>query len=224
MARYRIVFGGNLREDVEPVTAKARIAKRFALSPENTGKLFSGCRVILKHDLDEATGQAYAARLTQLGMLVQLEHLEETPAAAVATSDGEAAMLNTMARIHSNLARAEAVLQGTARTEQDTQPNLATQGLAMPEEEHSPSVETQTPVQESVAAGSTEPPPAETPARLDETAPLARAAREALPEANAPARSLALAGSFVCPHCGSTHRLELGLQISTATTQHQHSA
>jgi hypothetical protein len=78
--RYRVVFAGRIQAGLDLALVKQEAGTRLKASPEQLDQLFSLSRVILKKDVDGTYGHAYVAALREIGMLVELEPLQqETP-------------------------------------------------------------------------------------------------------------------------------------------------
>jgi len=76
-ARYRVVFAGRIQAELDLALVKQEAATRLKASPEQLDQLFSLPRVILKKDVDGAYAHAYVAALREIGMLVELEPLQQ---------------------------------------------------------------------------------------------------------------------------------------------------
>lgn len=78
---YQIVFSGKTFEHADLDMVKNNLGNVFSLSAERIEKLFSGQRLVLKKDIDQATAERYKATLQRAGALCEIEDLaalEET--------------------------------------------------------------------------------------------------------------------------------------------------
>ena len=71
--KYRLTFKGELKEGVSPESVKSQLAKMFKVGPKRLEQLFSGRRVVVKKNIDRATGEKMQRRLAQIGALFDLE-------------------------------------------------------------------------------------------------------------------------------------------------------
>lgn len=81
-ARFRVVFTGRVRTDLDPAQVKQEAATRLRASPAQLDQLFSLPRVILKKNVDAEYGYAYMQALQEIGMLVELEPMPADHSAA----------------------------------------------------------------------------------------------------------------------------------------------
>ena len=84
MAMFEVVFHGQVRPEIDPAQARARIGQLFQVDAKQLDVLFSGRRIVIKKGLDEAAAQKYRQAIERAGALcvVQLEGAEqEVPAA-----------------------------------------------------------------------------------------------------------------------------------------------
>ena len=75
MAMFEVVFHGQVRPEIDPAQARARIGQLFQVDAKQLDVLFSGRRIIIKKGLDEAAAQKYRQAIERAGALcvVQLE-------------------------------------------------------------------------------------------------------------------------------------------------------
>jgi hypothetical protein len=135
---YRVVFQGIVHEGLDPVIVRQRAAQRLRATPEQIDSIFSGRKIILKQGLTVEQGQAYFRALEQVGMTITLERMEirkDTLANRFAptapgpqkrssikqiqvqtiqnTPPSKGSGVSQFERTHINLARAEALLNGS---------------------------------------------------------------------------------------------------------------
>lgn len=79
---FNIVFRGRIEQGAAPETVRANLARLFRITPEKVEALFSGQRVVLKKNADQATTMKFRAALKQAGALCEVEPVSGTPAAA----------------------------------------------------------------------------------------------------------------------------------------------
>lgn len=76
MGRYEIAFSGKLVPGARLELVQANLAKLFQADAQRVAMLFSGRRVILKNNLDEAAAQKYRSTLERAGALVEVVSME----------------------------------------------------------------------------------------------------------------------------------------------------
>lgn len=82
MKLYEIVFSGQLVPGAQPDRVKANLAKLFQADAQRIALLFSGRRLVLKNNLDEAAAEKYRATLERAGAMAQvvsMAHVVEAP-------------------------------------------------------------------------------------------------------------------------------------------------
>lgn len=72
MKRYEVAFAGQLQPGAEPAWVKANLTQLFQADESRIEALFSGRRVVIKNNLDEASAQKYRAALARAGALVEV--------------------------------------------------------------------------------------------------------------------------------------------------------
>jgi len=70
---YQVIFGGKILEHADIDMVKANVARVFSLPSDRIEKLFSGRRIVLKKDIDQATAERYKATLQRAGALCEIE-------------------------------------------------------------------------------------------------------------------------------------------------------
>lgn len=76
MGRYEIAFSGKLVPGARPELVQANLGKLFQADAQRIAALFSGRRVILKSNLDEAAAEKYRSTLERAGALVEVLSME----------------------------------------------------------------------------------------------------------------------------------------------------
>ncbi|WP_044871715.1 hypothetical protein [Pseudomonas sp. LFM046] len=76
MGRYEIAFSGKLVPGARLELVQANMAKLFQADAQRIAMLFSGRRVILKNNLDEASAEKYRSTLERAGALVEVLSME----------------------------------------------------------------------------------------------------------------------------------------------------
>lgn len=76
MGRYEIAFSGKLVPGAQRELVQANLAKLFQADAQRIAMLFSGRRVILKNNLDEAAAEKYRSTLERAGALVEVVSME----------------------------------------------------------------------------------------------------------------------------------------------------
>ncbi len=81
MARYEIAFSAQLVPGAQLESVKANLAKLFQADAQRLDLLFSGRRIVIKSNLDEAAAEKYRSTLERAGALVEVcaipEEIEE---------------------------------------------------------------------------------------------------------------------------------------------------
>lgn len=82
-ARFNVVFQGQVVAGANPETVQANFARLFRIEdPAKLAAYFSGRRVVLKKDADQAAAMKLRATLKQAGVLCELESLAAEPVVA----------------------------------------------------------------------------------------------------------------------------------------------
>ena len=86
-ARFNVVFAGEMVAGADPARVRENLAAAFKMDVSKVEALFSGKRVVVKKDADQATAMKFRAVMKQAGALCDLERIgEEAPAAAAEPS------------------------------------------------------------------------------------------------------------------------------------------
>lgn len=80
MAVFEVVFHGQVRADVAPEQARARIGQLFQVGDRQLEMLFSGRRIVIKQGLDEAAAQKYRQAIERAGALCDIVPMAEAAA------------------------------------------------------------------------------------------------------------------------------------------------
>lgn len=72
MARYEIAFSGELVPGAQLETVQGNLAKLFQADAQRIAQLFSGRRVVIKNNLDEAAAEKYRSTLERAGARVEV--------------------------------------------------------------------------------------------------------------------------------------------------------
>ncbi|KRW61991.1 hypothetical protein [Pseudomonas sp. TTU2014-080ASC] len=76
MARYEIAFSAQLVPGAQLETVKANVAKLFQADEQRLALLFSGRRIVIKNNLDEAGAEKYRVALERAGALVEVVDMD----------------------------------------------------------------------------------------------------------------------------------------------------
>jgi len=79
-ARFNVVFSGQLVAGADPSKVRANLANAFRMDIGKVESLFSGKRVVVKKDADQATAMKFRAVMKQAGAHAELERLGEDAA------------------------------------------------------------------------------------------------------------------------------------------------
>ncbi|MDE1463962.1 hypothetical protein [Spartinivicinus poritis] len=80
--RYELVFHGELISGFTETAAKQNVAKLFKANEQQIAIFFSGKRVVIKNQLDQATGEKYLQALKKAGLNCQLTEMGASDSAA----------------------------------------------------------------------------------------------------------------------------------------------
>lgn len=75
MILYEVAFSGELLPDTDPQQARDNLARLFQADARRIESLFSGRRVVLRQNLDEAAAEKYRAALTRAGVRAEVRAL-----------------------------------------------------------------------------------------------------------------------------------------------------
>lgn len=85
-ARFNVVFAGEMVAGADPAKVRENLAAAFRMDVSKVEALFSGKRVVVKKDADQATAMKFRAVMKQAGALCDLERIgDEAPASASET-------------------------------------------------------------------------------------------------------------------------------------------
>ena len=76
---YEVAFSGVIIEGADIEQVKARVAAMFKADAAKLAHLFSGKRVVIKKNIDQATANKYKAALTNAGADCEVKSLSVTP-------------------------------------------------------------------------------------------------------------------------------------------------
>jgi len=89
---YQVIFSGKIIEHADIDMVKANVARVFSMPDDRIEKLFSGRRLVLKKNIDQATAERYKTTLQRAGALCEIEDLatvQQTPVAEKTESKPE---------------------------------------------------------------------------------------------------------------------------------------
>lgn len=76
MRLYEIAFSGRLLPGAQPDAVKANLARLFQADAQRIALLFSGRRMVIKNNLDEAAAEKYRVALERAGALAEVSSME----------------------------------------------------------------------------------------------------------------------------------------------------
>jgi len=79
---FEVAFSGNINAGANLDEVKARVAKMFNADDAKLGQLFSGKRIIIKKNIDQATAAKYKTALNRAGAECEVKPIGGEPAAA----------------------------------------------------------------------------------------------------------------------------------------------
>lgn len=75
---YEVAFSGVIIEGADLEQVKAKVGAMFKADATKLTQLFSGKRVVIKKDIDQATANKYKSALTNAGAVCEVKSLSET--------------------------------------------------------------------------------------------------------------------------------------------------
>lgn len=76
MRLYEIAFSGRLMPGAQPDAVKANLARLFQADAQRIALLFSGRRMVIKNNLDEAVAEKYRIALERAGALAEVSAMD----------------------------------------------------------------------------------------------------------------------------------------------------
>ena len=83
---FEVAFSGQIADAADLQQVKAKVAAMFKADEEKLAHLFSGKRVVIKKNIDQATANKYKTALNNAGAICEIKSLL-TPAAEVAAAE-----------------------------------------------------------------------------------------------------------------------------------------
>ena len=83
---FEVAFSGQISADANLDEVRARVGKMFNADEAKLGQLFSGKRVVIKKNIDQATAAKYRTALNRAGAECEVVAMGGKPAAAAAES------------------------------------------------------------------------------------------------------------------------------------------
>ena len=81
---FEVAFSGQISDGAESAEVKAKVAKMFNADDAKLAQLFSGRRVVIKKNIDQATAAKYQTALNRAGAECEICLMAGTPAAKAA--------------------------------------------------------------------------------------------------------------------------------------------
>ena len=105
MARYEVAFAGQLVPGAQLEQVKANLMRLFQADEQRIALLFSGRRMVIKTNLEEAAAQSYRVALAKAGAVVEVAALTEhtdapAPAPAPAPANSAIATQSAVGRLN----------------------------------------------------------------------------------------------------------------------------
>lgn len=79
---YEVAFSGVIIEGADIEQVKAKVGAMFKADAAKLAHLFSGKRVVIKRDIDQATANKYKSALTNAGAVCEVKSLSEVVSSA----------------------------------------------------------------------------------------------------------------------------------------------
>ncbi|MFI8479767.1 hypothetical protein ACIGCM_04265 [Pseudomonas sp. NPDC078700] len=77
MSRYEVVFSGQLVPGADMALVQANLGRLFQADPQRIALMFSGRRLVIKNNLDEASAEKYRATIERAGAVVEIVGMPE---------------------------------------------------------------------------------------------------------------------------------------------------
>jgi hypothetical protein len=87
---FEVAFSGQISDGAEPAEVKAKVAKMFNADDAKLAQLFSGRRVVIKKNIDQATAAKYQTALNRAGAECEICPMGGAPAAQSAPAAAKA--------------------------------------------------------------------------------------------------------------------------------------
>ena len=87
-ARFNVVFAGEMVAGADPAKVRENLAAAFKMDVSKVEALFSGKRMVVKKDADQATAMKFRAVMKQAGAVCDLERIGEESAAPASPAPG----------------------------------------------------------------------------------------------------------------------------------------
>ena len=92
---FEVAFSGQISDEADLDEVKVRVGKMFKADDAKLAQLFSGKRIVIKKNIDQATAAKYETALNSAGAQCEVNPLGETaPASAAATPVAASAEFN----------------------------------------------------------------------------------------------------------------------------------
>ena len=83
---FEVAFSGQISDGANPDDVKARVGKMFNADATKLAALFSGKRVVIKKNIDQATAAKYRAALNKAGAVCEVAPMGGAPAQSAAAA------------------------------------------------------------------------------------------------------------------------------------------
>jgi len=78
---FEVAFSGQVKDGADLEQVKAKVGAMFKADVTKLAHLFSGKRMVIKKNIDQATANKYKAALNNAGAVCEIKSLNEAPAA-----------------------------------------------------------------------------------------------------------------------------------------------
>ncbi|MCW8933697.1 MAG: hypothetical protein OQK98_03140 [Gammaproteobacteria bacterium] len=76
---FEVAFSGQIKEGADLEQVKAKVGAMFKADATKLGHLFSGKRMVIKKNIDQATANKYKSALNNAGAVCEIKSLSESP-------------------------------------------------------------------------------------------------------------------------------------------------
>jgi len=84
---FEVAFAGQIKEGADLEQVKAKVGAMFKADATKLAHLFSGKRMVIKKNIDQATANKYKSALNNAGAVCEVKSLSEAPAESPAEAE-----------------------------------------------------------------------------------------------------------------------------------------
>jgi hypothetical protein len=122
---FEVAFSGQIKEGADLSQVKAKVAAMFKADATKLAHLFSGKRMVIKKNIDQAMANKYKAALDNAGAVCEIKSLNEVPAEVVSSQAAEPPTAKAAVPVVSETAATPSVSAPSASVPSQTQPQTS---------------------------------------------------------------------------------------------------